>query len=166
MDFRLCESLKKAHSRTFCSLKLSLESWILHCLCKKFPEYPPDITIGIWLIACLIPKHFSWFFKKNYSQIYSWHFFCLCQNDKCFCRMVITCGISWNLLELNLLLENHSWKLINYKKLLESLWKNLNQLYVHDKKLQILSQNFLQDNYLAELIRRCQILVSLVINVF
>ena len=40
---------------------------------------------------------------------------------------------SWNFLELDLLLENHSWKLINYQKLLENLCKNLMELYVPNK---------------------------------
>ena len=31
-------------SRTFCSLKLPLENWILHCLCENVLEYPPNIT--------------------------------------------------------------------------------------------------------------------------
>ena len=39
LDFRLFESLKNALSRTFCSPKLSLESWILHCLRENFPVY-------------------------------------------------------------------------------------------------------------------------------
>ena len=33
LDFRLTESQKNAFSNTFCSPKLSLGSWILHCLC-------------------------------------------------------------------------------------------------------------------------------------
>ena len=45
LDFRLFESLKNASSKTFCFLKLSLGSLILHCLGETFPEYPPDITI-------------------------------------------------------------------------------------------------------------------------
>ena len=40
------ESLKSAFCKTFSpELKLSLESWISHCLCKNLPEYPPDMTI-------------------------------------------------------------------------------------------------------------------------
>ena len=65
LDFRLLESLKSALSRTFCSPKLSLESWILHCLCENFPEYPPDIIIQTSIIVYLISQHFSWF--KNYK---------------------------------------------------------------------------------------------------
>ena len=56
---------ENALSRIFCSPKLSTERWILHCLCETFPEDPPYITIGIWIIVYLIPKHFSCF--KNYK---------------------------------------------------------------------------------------------------
>ena len=36
-------------------------------------------------------------------------------------KVAATPGNSWNLLELNLLLEDHSWKLIYYQELLENL---------------------------------------------
>ena len=60
-SFRLSESLKNALFRTFCSPKLSLESWILHCLHKNFPAYPHEITIGNLIIVYLTLQHFSWF---------------------------------------------------------------------------------------------------------
>ena len=62
-DFSLSESLTKALFRSFCSPKLSLERWILHCLCGKLL----NITIEISIIVYLIPKQFSWF--KNYKQL-------------------------------------------------------------------------------------------------
>ena len=65
LDFRLFEDLKNALSRTFCSPKLSLESWILHCLCDSFPKYPPDIILRTSVIVYLIPQHFLWF--NNYK---------------------------------------------------------------------------------------------------
>ena len=61
LDFRLFEDLKNALSTTFCSPKLSLGSWILHC----FPKYPPDIILRTSVIVYLIPQHFLWF--KNYK---------------------------------------------------------------------------------------------------
>ena len=59
LNFRLFESLKGAFSKIFCSPKFSLGSQILHCLCKNFLEYPPDIIVYI------ISKHFPRF--KNYK---------------------------------------------------------------------------------------------------
>ena len=38
-------------SRTFCSPKLSLQSWINHYIHKKFPEYPHGITVRILVIV-------------------------------------------------------------------------------------------------------------------
>ena len=67
LDFRLFESLSSAFSRIFCSPKLSLGNWILHCLCKNFLEYPPDMIIQTSVIVSLIPKHFSRF--KNYKLL-------------------------------------------------------------------------------------------------
>ena len=67
LNFRLFESLKNALSRTFSSPKLSLESWILHYLCKNFPEYPPEIIIKTSIIVYVIPQYFSWF--KNYKLL-------------------------------------------------------------------------------------------------
>ena len=45
LDFRLSENLKMCSPGPFacCSPKLSLENWILCCLCKNFLEYPPNI---------------------------------------------------------------------------------------------------------------------------
>ena len=40
LDFRSSERPENAHSSTFRSPKLSLESWILHCLRENFSEYP------------------------------------------------------------------------------------------------------------------------------
>ena len=34
------------------------------CLCKKFSEYPHEM-LGISVIVCSIPQHFSWF--ENYK---------------------------------------------------------------------------------------------------
>ena len=65
LDFRLFESLKSALSKPFCSPKLSFESWILHCLWKNVPEYPPEIIILTSIIVYLISQHFSW--SKNYK---------------------------------------------------------------------------------------------------
>ena len=63
VNFRHCESLKNQLSGTFCSPKLSLESWItLHCLHKNFPEYPHDIT-GISIVVS--STELSWL--KNYK---------------------------------------------------------------------------------------------------
>ena len=45
LDFRLFENLKNALSKTFCSPKLFLGSWILLCLHENFPEYQPGIMI-------------------------------------------------------------------------------------------------------------------------
>ena len=67
LDFKLFQSLKNGLFRTFCSPKLSLGSWILHCFCKNFPEYPPNITIRTSTIVYLIPQHFSWF--KHYKVL-------------------------------------------------------------------------------------------------
>ena len=64
LDFRLFENLKNALSKTFNCTKLSLESWIPLCLCEKFPEYLPDITMRTWKKVYLMAQHFSWF--KNY----------------------------------------------------------------------------------------------------
>ena len=61
LDLRLPESLQNKLSRTFCSTKLSLESWVLHYLHENFPEYPSEITIGISIII----YKFLWF--KNYK---------------------------------------------------------------------------------------------------
>ena len=45
LDFRLSENLKMCSPGPFacCSPKLSLENWILCCLCENFLEYPPNI---------------------------------------------------------------------------------------------------------------------------
>ena len=51
LNFKLFESLKNALSRTFCSAKLSLGSWISHFLCENFPEYPPDIILWTSIIV-------------------------------------------------------------------------------------------------------------------
>ena len=59
LNFRLFESLKGAFSKIFCPPKFSLGSRILHCLCKNFLEYPPDIIVYI------ISKNFPRF--KNYK---------------------------------------------------------------------------------------------------
>ena len=40
LDFRSSERPENAHSSTFRSPKLSLESWILHCLRENLSEYP------------------------------------------------------------------------------------------------------------------------------
>ena len=61
LDFRLFEDVKNTLSRTFCSPKLSLGSWILRCLCDNFPKYPPDIILRTSVIVYLIPQHFLWF---------------------------------------------------------------------------------------------------------
>ena len=45
LNFRLSESLKNALSSILPSSELSLESSILHFLCKNLPEYPPGITM-------------------------------------------------------------------------------------------------------------------------
>ena len=65
LDCRVFKNLKNAFSRTFCFPKLSLGSSILHCLCKNFPKYLPDIILWTSLIVYLIQQHFSWF--KNYK---------------------------------------------------------------------------------------------------
>ena len=65
LDFRLFEDVKNTLSRTFCSPKLYLGSWILRCLCDNFPKYPPDIILRTSVIVYLIPQHFLWF--KNYK---------------------------------------------------------------------------------------------------
>ena len=67
LDFRFFESLKSALSRTFCSPKLSLESWILHSLCENFPEYPLERAMQTSIIVYLIPQHCPWF--KNYKLL-------------------------------------------------------------------------------------------------
>ena len=72
-DFRLFENLQNALFRTFFSPKISLESWILHCLCKNFPKYPSDITIRISTIAyhstfhCL--KYTKYWFLKSLPAV-------------------------------------------------------------------------------------------------
>ena len=66
-DFRFFESLKNAISRTFCSPKLSLESWILHSLCENFPEHPPGKAIRTSVTVYLMTQDFSWF--KNYKLL-------------------------------------------------------------------------------------------------
>ena len=61
------ESLKNAFFRTLFSPKLILESWIPHCLCESFPEYPLEITIETLIIVYLIQQEFSWF--KNHKLL-------------------------------------------------------------------------------------------------
>ena len=51
LDFRLSESPKNEISRSYCSPKLFLESWMLHFLCKNLPQYARDVIIGISVIA-------------------------------------------------------------------------------------------------------------------
>ena len=65
LDLRLSESPKNSLSRTFFSSKLSLQSWILHCIFDKFPGYPHDTTIQLLIIVFSIPQHISWL--KNYK---------------------------------------------------------------------------------------------------
>ena len=45
LDFRLSKSPKNELSRDFFSPKLSLESWILHCIRENLSEYPRDVTV-------------------------------------------------------------------------------------------------------------------------
>ena len=65
LDFRFPESPKNELSRTFCSPKSSLQSWIFHCLFENFREYLRDIPLAISIIVYSVPQHFSWF--KNYK---------------------------------------------------------------------------------------------------
>ena len=53
LDFRLSENQKNALLRTCCSLKLSLESWILLCFSETFPEYPRELQT--LLVLTLVP---------------------------------------------------------------------------------------------------------------
>ena len=87
LDFRFFESLKNALSRTFYSLKLSLESWISHCLRQNVPEYPPCITMRTSIMVYLILQHFHGLKTANCidSQTHSQHFFRLWQKNKCCC---------------------------------------------------------------------------------
>ena len=65
------QTLGKPEKCTLQDLLLSQvipESWILHCLCENFPEYPPDIIIQTSIIVYLIFQRFSWF--KNYKLFY------------------------------------------------------------------------------------------------
>ena len=62
-------------SRTSSSPKLSLDSWILHCFCENFPEYPRDIAIRVLIIIYSSPQHFSWFkiyklFQLSFTSIH------------------------------------------------------------------------------------------------
>ena len=86
LDFRFFQSLKSGLSRTFCSPKSSLGSWILYCLCENFPEYPSDIHNTNSNNSYLIPQHFSGF--KNYKlkilKLVPGASFASCQNNKCF----------------------------------------------------------------------------------
>ena len=61
-------------SRSFCSPKLSLESWIYIAFARSFPEYPPNITIRISIIVYLITQCFSWL--KN-NKLYRFSNSCL-----------------------------------------------------------------------------------------
>ena len=37
------------------------------CLQNKFSEYPCDMILGISVIVCSVPQHFSWF--ENYTVL-------------------------------------------------------------------------------------------------
>ena len=73
-NFRFSETQKKSFSRTFCSLKMSLEIRILHCLCENFLEYPPDI-IQTSITVYLVWQNFWWF--KSYKLYLFSNFFYL-----------------------------------------------------------------------------------------
>ena len=79
LDFRLFESLKSALSRTSNSPKLSPGSWILHCFCENFPEYPPDILIQTFIefhstFHCL--KITNYWFSNSFPVLLCHYFFC------------------------------------------------------------------------------------------
>lgn len=59
------ENQQNELSRTFSFPKLPLQSWILHCFCKNFPEYSHNTTIRISILVYSSPRHFSWF--KNHK---------------------------------------------------------------------------------------------------
>ena len=65
LDFKISESPKNKLFRTFCSLKLSLKSFIFHFLRTNLPECPRDITLGILILVYSVPQHFLYF--RNYK---------------------------------------------------------------------------------------------------